>query len=65
MTITTIYNINDEFSYWNFDHNKRIRIKIIAIVIRKEGVYYEVEGDGWEDEISEENIKELYYENSN
>lgn len=30
-----------------------------------EGIYYEIEGNNWEDEISEENIKELHYENSN
>ena len=44
---------------------KKLHIKITAIVIRKEGIYYEIEGDSWEDEISEEIIKELYYENSN
>ena len=65
MKITSVYDIGDKFSYWNFNHSKRIHIKITAIVIRKEGIYYEIEGDGWEDEIPEENIKELYYENSN
>ena len=65
MTISPIYNIDDEFSYLNFNHSKKLHIKITAIVIRKEGIYYEIEGDSWEDEISEENIKELYYENSN
>lgn len=65
MTINSLYNIDDEFSYWNFDHSKRLHIKITAIVIRKYGVYYEVEGDNWEDELSEETIKTLHYENSN
>jgi hypothetical protein len=65
MKINPIYNIDDEFSYWNFDHSKKLRIKITAIIIRKEGVYYEVEGDTWEDEFSEESIKTMYYENSN
>lgn len=63
--ISPIYNIDDEFSYWNFDNSKRIHIKITAIIIRKKGVYYEVEGDGWEDEFSEEEIKTLHYEHSN
>ena len=27
--------------------------------------YYEVEGDTWENEFSEESIKTMYYENSN
>ena len=65
MNINPLYNIDDEFSYWNFNHSKKIHIKITAIIIRKEGIYYEVEGDNWEDEISEENIKELHYEHSN
>lgn len=65
MTISSIYNIGDEFSYWNFNHSKRLHIKITAIIIRKEGVYYEVSGDSWEDEFSEETIKTLHYEDSN
>lgn len=65
MTINSLYDIDDKFSYWNFNHSKKIHIKITAIVIRKEGIYYEIEGDGWEDEISEENIKDLHYEDSN
>ena len=67
MTINSIYNIGDKFSYWNFDHSKRIHIKITAIVIRRDGVYYEyeVEGDDWKGEFSEETIKTLHYENSN
>ena len=67
MTISSIYNIGDEFSYWNFDHSKKIHIKITAIVIRRDGIYYEyeVEGDDWEGEFSEETIKTLHYENSN
>lgn len=65
MEINSIYNIDDEFSYWNFNHSKKLHIKITAIIIRKEGVYYEVEGDSWEDEFSEEAIKIMNYENSN
>ena len=65
MKITSAYDIDDEFSYWNFDHSKKLHIKITAIIIRKEGIYYEVEGDTWEDEFSEEIIKTMYYENSN
>lgn len=65
MNINSLYNIDDEFSYWNFDHSKKIHIKITAIVIRKEGIYYEVEGDSWEDEFSEESIKTMNCENSN
>jgi hypothetical protein len=65
MTINSLYDIDDKFSYWNFNRSKKIHIKIIAIVIRKEGIYYEIEGDDWEDEISEENIKDLHYEDSN
>lgn len=65
MIINSLYNIDDRFSYWNFDHSKKLHIKITAIIIRKEGVYYEIEGDTWEDEFSEETIKTLYYENSN
>ena len=64
MTINPIYNIGDEFSYRNFDHSKEF-LKITAIIIREEGIYYEVEGDGWEDEFSEESLKAMYYENSN
>jgi hypothetical protein len=44
---------------------KKVNIKITAIIIREEGIYYEVEGEGWEDEFSEETIKTTYYENSN
>ena len=65
MTINSNYNIGDQFSYWNFDHSKKLHIKITAIIIRKEGVYYEVDGGTWEDEFSEESIKTMYYENSN
>lgn len=65
MKTNPIYNIDDEFSYWNYDHSKKLRIKITAIIIRKEGVYYEVSGDTWEDEFSEESIKTMNYENSN
>ena len=65
MIANPLYNIDDEFSYWNFDHSKKLHIKITAIIIRKEGVYYEVEGDSWEDEFSEESIKTMCYENSN
>jgi hypothetical protein len=44
-----------------------MRINCIKTIcnIRKEGVYYEVEGDTWEDEFSEETIKTMCYENSN
>lgn len=65
MKITSTYDIGDQFSYWNFDYSKKLRIKITAIIIRKEGIYYEVEGDTWEDEFSEEIIKTMYYESSN
>ena len=65
MTANPIYNIDDEFSYWNYNRSKKLHIKITAIIIRKEGIYYEVEGDTWEDELSEETIKTMYYENSN
>ena len=65
MNINPLYNIDDEFSYWNFDHSKRIHIKITAIIIRKEGIYYEIEGDGQGDAFSEESLKTLYYEDSN
>jgi hypothetical protein len=65
MKINPIYSIDDEFSYWNFDHSKKLHIKITAIIIRREGVYYGVEGDTWEDEFSEETIKTMCYENSN
>lgn len=65
MKITSAYDIGDKFSYWNFDHSKKLHIKITAIIIRKEGIYYEVEGDTWEDEFSEESIKTMYYENRN
>jgi hypothetical protein len=65
MTINSNYDIGDQFSYWNFDHSKKVNIKITAIIIREEGIYYEVEGEGWEDEFSEETIKTMYYENSN
>jgi hypothetical protein len=65
MNINSLYDIDDEFSYWNFSHSKKVNIKITAIIIRKEGVYYKVEGDTWEDEFSEESIKTMYYENSN
>lgn len=65
MNINPLYNIDDEFSYWNFDHSKKLHIKITAIIIRKEEIYYEVEGDTWEDEFSEETIKTMNHENSN
>ena len=65
MKINPIYNIEDEFSYWNFNHSKKLRIKITAIIIRKEGIYYEVKGDSWEDEFSEELLKTMNYETSN
>ena len=64
MKITSAYDIGDKFSYRNFDHSKEF-LKITAIIIRKEGIYYEVEGNGWEDEFSEETIKTMSYENSN
>ena len=44
MTINSNYDIGDQFSYWNFDHSKKVNIKITAIIIREEGIYYEVEG---------------------
>lgn len=65
MTINALYNIDDEFSYWNYNHSKKLHIKITAIIIKKEGIYYEVSGDSWEDEFSEESLKTMYYENSN
>lgn len=65
MKITSAYDIGDKFSYWNFDHSKKLHIKITAIIIREEGIYYEVEGDTWEEEFSEESIKTMYYENRN
>ena len=64
MNISTLYNIDDEFSYWNYDHSKKVHIKITAIIIRKEKIYYEVSGDSWEDEFSEESLKTMYYEDS-
>lgn len=65
MKITSAYDIGDKFSYWNFNHSKKVNIKITAIIIREDGIYYEVEGDTWEDEFSEETIKTMYYENGN
>lgn len=65
MKITSAYDIGDQFSYWNFSHSKKVNIKITAIIIREEGIYYEVEGEGWEEEFSEETIKTMCYENGN
>lgn len=65
MEITSAYDIGDNFSYWNFDHSKKVHIKVTAIIIREEGIYYKVEGDGWGGEFPEESLKTMYYENSN
>ena len=65
MKITSVYDIGDQFSYWNFSHTKHNHIVITGILIRSDELLYECESINGSEEplyFYEYELKRMCYE---